>query len=111
MSRVCVVGAAGYVGLGYAVCLAELGHDVVGLDIDAARVARLGRGESPVFEAGLGELLARHLAAGRLRFTADYAAAVPGADFVFLCVGTPSLADGEADLRQVRAAAAAVGAH
>jgi len=111
MSRICVVGGGGYVGLGYAVALADLGHDVVGLDIAADRVAALNRGESPLFEPGLTELLAANLAAGRLRFTVDYADAVPPADFVFLCTGTPSLADGEADLRQVRAAAAEVGAH
>ncbi len=111
MSRICAVGGGGYVGLGYAVCLAELGHAVVGLDIAAARVAALNRGESPLFEPGLDGLLARNLGAGRLRFTDDYAAAVPDAAFVFLCTGTPSLADGEADLRQVRAAAVAIGSH
>ena len=111
MSRICVVGGGGYVGLGYAVALADLGNDVVGLDIDEERVAALNAGRSPLYEPGLEELLGRNLAAGRLRFTADYAGAVPDADFVFLCTGTPSLADGEADLRQVRAAAAAVGIH
>jgi UDPglucose 6-dehydrogenase len=111
MSRICVVGGGGYVGLGYAVGLAELGHDVIGLDIDADRVALLNRGESPIFERGLPELLGRGLAEGRLRFTTDYAEAVPDAEFIVLCTGTPSLSDGEADLRQVRAAAAAIGAH
>lgn len=111
MTPICVVGGGGYVGLGYAVALAELGHSVVGLDIDAARVERLNHGESPIFEAGLPEMLRRNLDAGRLRFTTDYAEAVPGSDVVFLCTGTPSLSDGEADLRQVRAAAASIGAH
>jgi UDPglucose 6-dehydrogenase len=111
MTRICVVGGGGYVGLGYAVALAELGHDVVGLDIDADRVERLNRGDSPIYEAGLPEMLARNLAAGCLRFTTDYAEAVPGSELVFLCTGTPSLSDGEADLRQVRAAAASIGAH
>ena len=111
MSRICIVGGGGYVGLGYAVALADLGNDVVGLDVDAARVARLNHGDSPIYEPGLEELLARNLAVSRLRFTADYAAAVPGADFVFLCTGTPSLSNGEADMRQVRAAAAGIGAH
>jgi hypothetical protein len=110
-SRICVVGGGGYVGLGYAVCLAELGHDVVGLDIDAERVERLNSGESPLFEAGLTPLLHRGLTAGRLRFTTDYAEALCGAEFVLLCTGTPSLSDGEADLRQVRSAATAIGAH
>jgi len=110
-SRICVVGGGGYVGLGYAVCLAEMGHEVVGLDIDAERVVRLNQGESPLFEAGLLPLLQRGLTAGRLRFTTDYADALRGAEFALLCTGTPSLSDGEADLRQVRAAAAAIGAN
>ena len=111
MTPICVVGGGGYVGLGYAVALAELGHQVVGLDIDADRVERLNRGDSPIYEAGLPEMLRRTLDAGRLRFTTDYAEAVPGSDMVFLCTGTPSLSDGQADLRQVRAAAASIGAH
>ena len=110
MTPICVVGGGGYVGLGYAVALAELGHRVVGLDIDAIRVEQLNRGESPIYEAGLPEMLRRNLEAGRLRFTTDYADAVPGSDIVFLCTGTPSLSDGEADLRQVRAAAKSIGA-
>ena len=111
MKPICVVGGGGYVGLGYAVALAELGHQVVGLDIDATRVERLNRGDSPIYEVGLPEMLRRNLDAGRLRFTTDYADGVPGSDIVFLCTGTPSLSDGEADLRQVRAAAASIGAH
>ena len=111
MTPICVVGGGGYVGLGYAVALAELGHQVAGLDIDAARVARLNQGESPIFEAGLPDMLRRNLDAGRLRFTTDYAEAVPGSEIVYLCTGTPSLSDGEADLRQVRAASASIGAH
>ena len=110
MTPICVVGGGGYVGLGYAVALAELGHQVVGLDIDADRVERLNRGDSPIYEAGLAEMLRRALDVGRLRFTTDYAEAVPGSNIVFLCTGTPSLSDGEADLRQVRAAAASIGA-
>ena len=111
MRQICVVGGGGYVGLGYAVGLAELGHQVAGLDIDATRVAALNRGESPIFEAGLPDLLRKGLDSGRLRFTTDYADAVPGAEFIVLCTGTPSLSDGEADLRQVRVAAAAIGRH
>jgi len=111
VSRICVVGGSGYVGLGYAAVLADLGHEVVALDLDAAKVGRLNRGECPIYEPGLPELLARLRPTGRLRFTTEYAEAVPGAAFVFLCVGTPSLSDGAADLRQVRAAAAAVGRH
>jgi UDPglucose 6-dehydrogenase len=109
VARICIVGGGGYVGLGYAVALSEMGHTVVGLDINAHRVAQLNRGESPIFESGLPEMLQRNLQVGRLRFTTDYADAVPSSEIVFLCTGTPSLSDGEADLRQVRAAALAIG--
>src|SRR5919106_1174243 len=74
------VDGGGYVGLGYAVALAELGHQVVGLDIDATRVERLNRGDSPVYELGLPEMLRRNLDEGRLRFTTEYADGVPGSD-------------------------------
>jgi UDPglucose 6-dehydrogenase len=109
VARICIVGGGGYVGLGYAVALAEMGHDVVGLDINADRVDQLNSGDSPIFETGLPEMLQHNLEAGRLRFTTDYADAVPASEIVFLCTGTPSLSDGEADLRQVRAAALAIG--
>jgi UDPglucose 6-dehydrogenase len=111
MARICIVGGSGYVGLGYACALADLGNDVIGLDVAAERVVALNRGEPLMYEPGLEELLERNLAAGRLRFTTDYAEAVPEAEFVFLCVGTPSLSDGDADMRQVRAAAVAIGRH
>ena len=78
MSTVCIVGGGGYVGLGYAVALAHLGHQVIGLDIDADRVVALNAGASPVFEAGLEPLLREGLESGRLKFTTDYAEAVPG---------------------------------
>jgi len=110
MAKIAVIGS-GYVGLGTGAVFADLGNTVVGVDIDAAKVARLGAGECPIFEPGLEELLARGLKSGRLRFTADYAEAVPGADFVFICVGTPSGLDGGADMRYVREAARAIGRH
>jgi UDPglucose 6-dehydrogenase len=111
MTRICVVGGGGYVGLGYAVALSELGHQVVGLDIDENRVALLNQGESPIYEVELPEMLRRNLLAGRLRFTTEYAEAVPESEVVFLCTGTPSLSDGEADLRQVRSAATSIGSY
>lgn len=111
MSRICVVGGGGYVGLGYAVALADTGHSVIGLDINVARVDQLNQGESPIYESGLPDMLRRNLDAGRLRFTSDYGEAVPASDIVLLCTGTPSLSDGEADLRQVRAAAHSIGLH
>ncbi len=110
MANIAVVGS-GYVGLGTGAVFADLGNQVVGVDIDAAKVARLGAGECPIFEPGLEELLARGLKSGRLRFTTDYAEAMPGADFVFICVGTPSGPDGGADMRYVREAARAIGRH
>jgi UDPglucose 6-dehydrogenase len=111
MTCICVVGGGGYVGLGYAVALAEIGHETIGLDIDAARVDRLNQGDSPIYEPGLPDMLRRNLASGRLSFTTDYAEAIPRCNIVFLCTGTPSLSDGEADLRQVRSAAMSIGAH
>ena len=110
MAGIAIIGGAGYVGLTYAAAFAELGHDVVGLDVDAAKVEALRGGRSPIFEPGLDELLARGLASGRLRFTTDYAEAVPGADFAFVCVGTPSDAHGRADMQYVAAAARSIGA-
>ena len=110
MAKIAVIGS-GYVGLGTGAVFADLGNQVVGVDIDGAKVARLGAGECPIFEPGLEELLERGLKAGRLRFTTDYAEAVPGADFVFICVGTPSGPHGGADMRYVRDAARSIGRH
>jgi UDPglucose 6-dehydrogenase len=92
--RLSVIGT-GYLGTTHAACMAELGFDVVGLDVDAARVARLSRGELPFYEPGLEELLRRNLGAGRLRFTTSYAD-VTEADVHFVCVGTPQVTDGNA---------------
>ena len=102
--RVAIVGS-GYVGLTAAACFAHLGHDVVCADIDAERVARLQKGEVPILEAGLPELLAEGLASRRLRFVVGPVNAARGADVVFLCVQTPQGADGAADLSYVQAAA------
>ena len=110
MKQICVVGT-GYVGLVTGTCFADLGNRVVCLDIDEAKIARLRRGELPIFEPGLEELVLRNAAAGRLAFTTSYAEAVPDADFCFIAVNTPAGADGEADLTQVRAAAAAAAPH
>jgi UDP-glucose 6-dehydrogenase len=104
--KVCVFGA-GYVGLVTAACLAEMGNSVVGVDIDQARVAALGRGEVPIHEPGLDEMLRRNAAAGRLRFTTDVAAGVGHGTIVFIAVGTPPAEDGSADLEHVLAAHAA----
>ncbi|HEV7254283.1 MAG TPA: UDP-glucose/GDP-mannose dehydrogenase family protein [Mesorhizobium sp.] len=96
---------AGYVGLTTGACLAELGHRVICVDQDERRVAMLKRGEIPIYEPGLEELVAGHGASGALSFSADSEAAVRNADAVFLAVGTPSRRDGDVDLSFVEAAA------
>ena len=108
--KVCVIGA-GYVGLVTAGCLAEMGNSVVGLDVDEARVAALGRGEMPIHEPGLAELTSRNIAAGRLRFTCDAASAMAHGTILFIAVGTPPAEDGSADLAQVIAVARTIGRH
>jgi UDPglucose 6-dehydrogenase len=95
--KVSVIGA-GYVGLTTASCFAHLGHHVVCADIDADRVARLRKGEVPILEAGLPELVHEGLTSGRLQFVVGAPAAARGAEIVFLCVQTPQGADGSADL-------------
>ena len=95
--RVLVIGS-GYVGLVAAACFAEAGHAVLGVDVDAAKIARLRRGESPIFEPGLEDLLRKHLETGALAFTTDLAEGLAGADAAFICVGTPQSEDGSADL-------------
>jgi UDPglucose 6-dehydrogenase len=108
--RISVIGT-GYLGATHAAALAELGHEVVGVDVDAAKVDRLNRGDVPFFEPGLPQLLARHVASGALRFTTELAEAVGPAALHFVCVGTPQR-PGEyaADLRYVDAAFAALAA-
>ena len=104
MSSVAVVGT-GYVGLTTAVCLADLGHEVIGVDIDKAKVARLKGGDPTIYEPGLTELMAHAMQGGQLAFTSEYGDAIPGADFVFIAVGTPPGRRGEADLVFVKQAA------
>ena len=107
MSAIAVIGT-GYVGLTTAVCLAKLGHQVVGVDIDEAKVARLRSGEATIYEPGLEELMQETQKSGRLVFTGDYREAIPAADFVFIAVGTPPGRRGEADLVYVKQAAKAI---
>ena len=96
--KIAVFGA-GYVGLVTGACFAELGHDVVVRDILEPRIEALRRGEVPIYEPGLDDMLARN--AERLRFTTDVAEAIDGADFVFVAVGTPPTYSGDADLSAV----------
>ena len=106
--KVAVVGT-GYVGMGTAVMLASLGYDVVGVDIDERKVEMLRRGELPIYEPGLEDLL--RASAEHLRWTSDYAAAIPDADIIFICVGTPPLPDGQPNLQYVAEAAQSVARH
>ncbi|MBT5753665.1 MAG: UDP-glucose/GDP-mannose dehydrogenase family protein [Acidimicrobiaceae bacterium] len=108
--QIAVVGA-GYVGLTTGVCMAELGHQVAVLDIDEAKVASLRAGNVPFYEKGMDESLNRHLSEDNLRFSTELAEAIPGADFVFLCVPSPAAPDGSVDLRALRSAAEAIGPH
>jgi UDPglucose 6-dehydrogenase len=110
MSTIAVIGT-NYVGLVTASCFAELGNQVVGIDIDLAKIEGLARGQLPIYEPGLEEVVVQNLRAQRLRFTSDYEDGLVSAEFAFVCVGTPSGAEGEADMRQVRAAAEALGRH
>ncbi len=106
--RISVIGT-GYVGLVYAVCMSELGHNVTAIDIDAAKIASLSEGLCPIYEPGLDDLLKKNLNAGRLRFTTAYD--VADAEFIFLAVSTPSTPEGAADLRHVREAVASIAAN
>ena len=108
--KLAVVGT-GYVGLVTAACFAELGHEVTGVDIDAAKVERLKKGESPIYEPGLEELLKQGLASKRLSFTTDLASALPHVEIVFSAVATPPDEDWKADLRAVFAVADTVATH
>ena len=110
MSHICVIGV-GYVGLVTGACLADLGNQVVCLDVAADKIDGLQRGVLPIFEPGLEEIVRRNAAAGRLRFTVSYDDGLRGAGFVFIAVGTPSGVDGEADLSYVRAAVQGIARH
>lgn len=108
--QIAVIGS-GYVGLVSGACLADFGHQVMCVDTNADKVASLSRGEIPIFEPGLKEMVAHNLAGKRLSFTTDLAAAVEGAQAVFICVGTPPRSsDGHADMRYVHDAARNVAA-
>src|SRR5476649_1848502 len=99
--RVAMIGT-GYVGLVSGACFADFGHEVTCVDKDKAKIAALAKGEVPIYEPGLTDLVAANARAGRLKFTTDLPAAVKAADAVFIAVGTPSRrGDGHADLSYV----------
>jgi UDPglucose 6-dehydrogenase len=108
--RIAVIGT-GYVGLVSGACFSEFGVDVTCVDKDAAKIGQLQRGEMPIYEPGLEQIVATNVAAGRLHFSSEIAPAVAGADAVFIAVGTPSRrGDGHADLTYVFAAAKEIAA-
>ncbi|MCD4684879.1 MAG: nucleotide sugar dehydrogenase, partial [Anaerolineae bacterium] len=107
MKNIAVVGV-GYVGIVTGACFSDLGNNVTCLDINEERIANLKKGIMPIYEPGLGELVARNVNAGRLHFTTSYAEALKDAEFVFIAVGTPEGVSGEADLQYVRMAAETV---
>jgi UDPglucose 6-dehydrogenase len=102
---ICVVGGLGYVGLVTSACLAELGHTVTVVDVDAERLARVREGQMPFHEPGLHELVSRGIASGRLRFAPALADGIKDVRIVFVAVATPARSDGETDLSQVISAA------
>ena len=106
--KIAMIGT-GYVGLVSGVCFSDFGHEVVCVDKNPDKIAKLQGGAVPIYEPGLEELMAKNVAAGRLSFTLDLAAAVAGADAVFIAVGTPTRrGDGHADLTYVMGAAAEI---
>src|SRR5207247_2196816 len=108
--NVAVIGT-GHVGLVTCVALAHLGHQVAGTDSDGEKIALLQRGSSPFYEPGLDDLLSQGMAAGALDFRASIADVVAGATVVFICVGTPPRADGDASLLSVERSARDIARH
>lgn len=106
--NIAIVGS-GYVGLVSGVCFAEMGIDVTCVDIDRDKIERLERGEIPIYEPGLEDMLRRNLAAGRLHFTCDLGSCIDRVEVVFSAVGTPAGEDGSADLQYVLAVAETFG--
>ncbi len=110
MTRITVIGT-GYLGLTHAVCLADLGHDVLAIDADERKLAMAASGQVPFFEPGLEPMLRKNLDSGRLRFTSSFAEIGAFGDVHFLCVGTPQGPDGSANLSFLRAATDSLAPH
>ncbi|HEY0907547.1 MAG TPA: UDP-glucose/GDP-mannose dehydrogenase family protein [Methylophilus sp.] len=108
--NITIVGT-GYVGLVTGACLSDLGNHVFCLDVDARKIDMLNRGEVPIYEPGLKEIIDRNVEAGRLTFSTDVSASVAHGDVQFIAVGTPPDEDGSADLQYVLAAARSIGRH
>ncbi|GIF06289.1 UDP-glucose dehydrogenase family protein [Actinoplanes siamensis] len=111
LPRLTVIGT-GYLGATHAICMAVMGYEVLGVDVDASKIDRLNAGEVPFFEPGLPEMLAKALDSGRLRFTTSFAEAGEFGDVHFICVGTPQRKDSEAaDMTYVDASVTALAGH
>lgn len=108
--KVTIYGS-GYVGLVTGTCLAEVGNDVLCVDIDQTKTDMLLRGEVPIYEPGLDKMVAKNIESGRLKFTSDAADGVAHGLFQFIAVGTPPDEDGSADLQYVLAVANSIGEH
>ena len=107
--KICVIGT-GYVGLVTGVIFADLGNEVICVDKLEAKVEQLQRGEMPIYEPGLEELVQRNAEEGRLSFTSDLAGAVRGSEIIYICVGTPPRPDGSTDMGQIEGAARGIAA-
>jgi UDPglucose 6-dehydrogenase len=108
--RVCTIGT-GYVGLVTGACLAHIGHDVICVDNNPAKVALMQSGTSPIYEPGLSEIMQLAMSAGKLKFTTDLALGVAHGEILFIAVGTPPLANGSSDTQYVEAVARGIGQH
>lgn len=102
---------SGYVGLVTGTCFADVGNDVMCVDIDEQRIERLNAGEVPIFEPGLADMIKRNRKAGRLTFTTSAQEGIEHGEVIFIAVGTPPLEDGSSDLRYVEAVATSIGTH
>lgn len=107
MKQISVIGV-GYVGLVTAACFADLGNQVIAVDVNEKRINDLNKGILPIYEPGLEELVTRNVHANRITFTTSYSEALKGSEFVFIAVATPSRVNGEADLQYVAAAAQSI---
>jgi UDPglucose 6-dehydrogenase len=108
--NITIIGT-GYVGLSTGVCLAQLGHNVIGVDINEERISMLQKGQSPIYEPGLEDMLKANLKENRLNFTTDYTYACSDPDSIILSVGTPNHPDGSANLSYLKSAAESIATH
>jgi UDPglucose 6-dehydrogenase len=106
--KVCVIGS-GYVGIVTGVCLAEIGHDVICVDKEVSKINMLLEGKMPIYEPGLEKLVEKNLAKKTLIFTKDIENSIKSQDIIFICVGTPPLPEGNADLKYVEEVARDIG--